>query len=252
MIRSRLGLKVLSLSALVLGLMAISTAGVAQAETGASWTYINPATKVLETFKGTLKPVAVASLEEKTTGSLEFKTAGGTEVAFTCTAFALEGSPALLENGGVSEGQATFTGCETFLNGKVSAACVPKTNKGALKTIQTNKAVGLLELHKLATSSDDVTLLTPTVKNAKGETLATTIELGEECSIGTKVEVTGSLVIYDCPPSTILEHKVTHLIEEFPALRLLKALGQPSKVLGSALVSLTGAHKGFEWAGLVK
>jgi hypothetical protein len=147
-----------------------------------------------------------------------------------------------------------LTGCETFLNGSVSKACLPKSNKGPNDQIQTNKATGLLELHKLTSDGklDHVVKLTSIVKNAKGEPLMGSLELGEECSIGASVPITGNLVLYDCPASkvTILEHAVSHLIEEFPALRLLKALGQPATVLGSALASLEGVHKEFKWAGL--
>lgn len=249
MLRSRLGLKVLGLSALVVGLMAFVTSGVAQAETGAKWTYINPTTLKLETFTSALLPVAGIKLDS-ITKTIFFKTGGGTEVSITCTGEALSGEPKLLENGSISEGQSVMTGCNTFLNGKLSAACLPKTSGAANDEIKTNKFVGLLELHKLAASTDDVILLIPVVKNAKGETLAATIEMGEECSIGSTVPVTGSLVVYDCPPSTILEHLVEHLIEEFPALRLLKALGQPATIKGSSWLFLIGAHKGFKFAGL--
>jgi hypothetical protein len=253
MIRSRLGLRALVLSALVLGLTAFVTSGVAQATAGAKWTYISKAGK-LETFTKTLLPAVSAQLEAGTKAVLHFVTAGGTKVLFECTTLSLEGEPKLLENGSISEGQATFTGCETFLNGVLSKFCLPKTNKGAFDVIQTNRATGLLELHKLTSDGklDHVIKLTPVTKDAKGNPLAATLELGEECAIGASVPITGSLVVYDCPASgiTILKHAVLHLIEEFPALRLLKALGQPAEVLGSAFARLTGEHKEFDWAGL--
>jgi hypothetical protein len=65
MIRSRLGLKTLVLSALVLGLMAFVASGVAQATAGAKWTYINPSTGKLETFTKALLPLIGTALEQK-------------------------------------------------------------------------------------------------------------------------------------------------------------------------------------------
>lgn len=254
MVRSKLGLKALGLSVMVLGLMAFATGGVAQAETGASWTYINSKGELLA-FSESLLPEVAAKLEG-TSASLDFTTGGGTKVKFRCTAFALTGSPKLLLNGSISNGAATFTGCETFLNEseKASAACLPKTKGAAADEIKTNTAHGLLVLHKLANGTlHHVVLLIPLVTDPKtGEPLAATLELGEECSIGSSVPITGHLVLWDCPPFTGLEHLVEHLIEEFPGLRLLKALGKPATVLGTALARLINAHAGLKWAGLTK
>lgn len=250
MIRSRIGAKALVLCGLVVGLMAFATGGVAQAETGAKWTYINPTTQELKSFDSNLLPLIEGKIEGAS-ASLDFTTKGGTNVSFTCTAFSLTGSPVLLANGSISEGSATFTGCETFLNGVLSKNCLPKTSGAALDEIKTNKAIGLLQLHTLVADGKKhhVVTLLPVTKNAKGEELAATLELGATCAIGESVEITGSLVVWDCKNEG-LTHLVEHLIEEFPALKLLKALGQPAKILGSAFAFLGGAHKGIKWAGL--
>ena len=60
--RTRLGLKVLGLSALVMGVMAIGTTGAAQAEVGACWGYMHAS--VLKCFGEKLrgKPLVTNSV----------------------------------------------------------------------------------------------------------------------------------------------------------------------------------------------
>lgn len=250
MVQPKLGFKALSLCALVIGIMAFVTSGIAQAEAGASWTYIDPSTGELKTFTKTLLPLGNAKLDSST-GSLLFTTGGGTKVAFVCTAGALvgEGGVKLLETGSTSEAQVKFTGCKTTLNGVESKPCEPHTGASKGEVI-TKKGVGLIKLHKLADGKNDaVVLITPTEKNAKGEPRGAIIELGELCAIGESVEVTGDLTVSDSQ-NEFSVHKVEHLAEEFPALRGLKALGQPAVVDGTALVFLEGVHKGLKIAAL--
>lgn len=246
MVRSQ-GFKAFGLCAVVVGLTAVIMGGVAQAETGAKWTYINVFNGQLSTFNAALSPRIQASMDSAS-GSLEFTTGGGTKVAITCTGLTLEGNPSLGENGSISEGQATFTGCETFLNGALSKPCLPITSVTP-DLIRTNNFKGLLQLFNLiADPYDDVTLLIPTVKDKSGNSLAVTIQLGEECAIAESVPVTGILVVTDTVPSSTLTHLVTHLIQEVPTLRLLKALGQPAKITGTANAFLGVGHGGIQWA----
>ncbi len=250
MVQSKLGLKALGLCALVVGIMAFVTSGVAQAETGASWGYKKTEGGTLEKFTTALLPELNAKLDTAT-ASLEFTTAGGTNVAITCTAGQLIGSPKLLENGSISEGQAKFSGCEVFLNGVLSKNCEAKTSGGAAGEIVTNKATGLIKLHLLSVNGpvDPTVLLTPTVKNKAGLTVATIIQMGPFCSVAEEVEVTGDLTLIDCK-NEFTVHKVEHLVEEFSKLRGLTALGRPATIVGSAFAFLEGTHKGYFWAGL--
>lgn len=246
---SKLGLRALGLSTLVLGLMAFASSGVAQAEAGSRWCYINPTTLVLQCFNSLLRPSF--QIKNETNLSLLFTTAGGTKVAFTCTTAEMVGEPLLEEEGSTSEAKAKYTGCKTFLNGVESKACQPKTNKGPLGTIETTPLRALIKLHLLTPGgiADTVILDTPTVQNGKGETLLATLEIGEECAIGEKVEITGDVTWKDCQ-NEMGVHKVEHLLEEFPQLRGLRALGKEVVVDGSFLMRLTGAHAGYRWAPL--
>jgi hypothetical protein len=253
MIRSRLGLKALVLSGLVLGLMAFAGSSVAQAETGAKWCWINTGTKVLECATASLEPIVQSKTdpESKEKLSLLFTTAGGTKVEINCTALELAGSPKLTLNGGLTEGKAKFTGCKTFLNGAESKNCEPKTTGTAKGTVETKTAKGLITLHLLTAGGavDTTVLITPTTKNGKGETSAALLEMGELCAIGELVEITGDLTIVECKGEFAV-HKVEHLIAEASFLRGLKALGQPAQVDGSVMAFLTGAHAGYAFAGL--
>jgi hypothetical protein len=246
---SKLGLRALGLSTLVLGLMAFVSSGVAQAEAGSRWCYINPTTQVLQCFNSLLRPSF--RIKNETSISLLFTTAGGTKVAFTCTAAETVGEPLLEEEGSTSEAKAKYTGCKTFLNGVESKACQPKTNKGPLGTIETTLLRILIKLHLLTPGgiADGVLLDTPTVQNGKGETLLATLEMGEECAIGENVEITGDITWKDCQ-NELGVHKAEHLLEEFPQLRGLRAMGRPVVVDGSFLMRLTGAHAGYQWAPL--
>lgn len=252
MVRSKLGLKVLGSSILALGLVVFIADSSALATTGAQWTYVNPVSHNLLAFSEVLLPVWKATAGSESV-SIEFTTGAKTKVQFKCTAFTLDGSPKLLLNGSISNGTATLKGCQTFLNGSgtPSSACLPKTNGAANDEIKTNELHGLLVLHKLGDGTKHhVILLLPLATEKLGNPLVATVQLGEECAIGESVPITGHLVLWDVPPLTLLEHKVVHLMEEFPALRLLKALGQAATILGDFLVLLSSPHVNYEWAGL--
>jgi len=235
MARSRLGLKALVLSGLVLGLMAFSASG-AQAETGANWMV------GANNITTTLLPTAHVKELEGNTATLKFTTGGGTLVEILCTSAELVEGGVLLLNGGISLGRALFHGCITKLNGATSIPCEPfsGTHKGL---IESKKATGLIILHLTGVGTNVVPLvkLTPDTLNEFA-----TITLGEECSIGESVPVAGSLTAKD---SEFTTSKTEHLISEGP-LTSLTALSQPATLVGSAIINLAGTDAGAAWSGL--
>jgi hypothetical protein len=232
MVRSRLGLKALGLCALVFGLMAIGASGAQASE----WYHLKEG-KLLAI--GDLLPTLLAELDSAK-GTLLFKTGGGTLVHIACTGAELINGK-LKEGGKTTAGKAKFTGCEAYLNGSATAstACVPET-KGTKLIIESAEGLVLIALHSGTT--------TALVEPETGTTL-TTIELGEECSIGETVPVTGHLTVEDCQ-NEFTVHKTVHLVQEHATLHNLLALGQPATLDGSANVFLGGPGSGFLWAGL--
>lgn len=245
MIRSRFGLKALVLCGLVLGITAFVMAGVAQAEPGAAWTYINPKTEKLEKFTKELEPQAVIGEIENKTASLLFTTKGGTKVTILCTSAEFDEGGKLGPEGQVLLFRVLFHGCVTFLNGTLSKACEPHSGASS-GLILSEKVEGLMRLHKLESGELDTTVL---IFPDPPATRLANIELGEECAIGTSVAVGGELVIWDCK-NELKVHMVEHLFEEFPKLHLVTALGQPALLDGSVFLKLGGEHAGFKWAGL--
>lgn len=187
MIRPKLGLKVLSLCALVFALVSIVSSG-AQA---ASWLVLEGA-NVTEGVGGEV------TLAVDTTAILHSKISG-TAVLFECPTIAAVG--AKLEAGGkIAKGaKIKFSGCKTKLNGLESKACEP-TNAGTEKGVIVTKA-GHAEV-----KGESIEVIPD-----EGETL-TTMEMGKECSIGTKVPVIGKLLLKDCEEA-FLTHKESHLLE---------------------------------------
>jgi hypothetical protein len=253
MVRSRLGLKVLGLCALALGLMAFASSA-AQAELNAHWNIVKANGELLQIVLGsTLLPHLEIKELENNTGTLLFTTKAGTKVGILCLAAKFDEGGLLIAHGGISLGRVLFTHCLTSLNGVLSPACqAHSTGKPAFE-ILTEKAKGLIVLDKLASGEvDELVKLTPD----EGLTFAK-IEMGEECAIGTLVEVKAKadgegLWITDCGPEpnkSFLEEKVEHLIEESPTLKGLIALGVPATIDGSAIVRLAGEHLGLKWGG---
>jgi len=252
MVRSRLGLKVLGLCALALGLMAF-VASAAQAEPTAHWNVAGKSVTGAEEFQAEIKEI------ENKSATLEFKTAGGTLVKILCTAAKFGGTTGgkLIKEGGINTGDVTFTGCKTELNSKPSAACEPHSKGQPAQTILSETGKGLITLDKVGENVEEYTKIVPT------GTAFAIIEMSEECSIGTKVDVKPKSVgeglwIKDCkgngkadepgkPGSGtpgFLHEEATHLIEE--ALKGLIALGQPAVIEGSAVI---GISTGAIWSG---
>jgi len=239
MIRSKLGLKALLLSGLVLGLFAFAASG-AQAEATAHWRVSG--VNVNDTLLPQLKITGI----ENNTASLAFTTKGGTNVLILCTAANFDEGGKLALEGKITLGRILFTGCVTLLNEAISTKCKPSGGGAGAGEILTEKGEGLIVLDELAGGEkDDNVLIKP--DTGVGTNFAV-IHLGETCAIGETVEVKGELWLKDClGNASFLEEKVTHLIEE--SLHGLTALGQPATIIGSANVALAGAHEGLKWSG---
>jgi len=131
-------------------------------------------------------------------------TALGTPIAILCSV--AEAKNEVLLAGGVGDGEISFKTCQTSLNGVSSPPCKPAepiVAKGRL----------LISLHE----GKAYTLAEP----ASGSTKFTTINLGEECSVGEEFDVTGQLWLEDCTKngSGVCENKaetelLVHLVQE--------------------------------------
>ena len=232
-------LTLLGLCALVLGLTAFGTSA-AQAEPGNAWVILNPEKTLV---KKPLLPVLNAEIEKE--GLLLATVLNGTvQLIIHCSAAQLI-EVHLLEEGQLSHGKVKFSGCKVLINGTAAPECEVHSKGAAVGTVETEKGKGLLALHELKPSGqkDLVTVIEP----LEGTTFVTLL-MGEECVVGEEVPIEGKLVIKDCELKAT-EHLVTHLIEEEPTLTLLHVLDDlNAKIDGSALVFLTGEHKGLKWA----
>jgi hypothetical protein len=231
MMQSRFGLKMLSLCALLVGVMAMS-AGAAQAEVGAFWLVSG---KKISTE---LLPTLQIEAENKTITLLT--KLSNKNIHILCTAVSLEEAHLLEPNGGFL-GKALFTGCiflELLVGGgtKEVKVCNPKEGK-----ILTNKFRGLITLHE----GKGRILLAP----FEGTTFASFF-LGEECAFGEKLTLGGELVLKDCKDA-FLTDQVTHLFEEDKVLTKLwiNTETNPATIDGSFNAFLAGAHVGLTFAG---
>jgi hypothetical protein len=242
MTRTKLGL--LGLCAVVFGLMAFNAAAV-QAEPGAQWLLAEAVGEklipFLEAELGLKKDSAVITLHAKLSG--------GTEFLLLCANLEAIGIK-LTAGGSSSSGQIKFTGCKVDLNGVVSPACEPKDAVGGKGTIITKKSHGLIVLHILKPSGekDENVLLLPDV----GKTFAT-LELGAECSVGSKVNVIGEHILLEDCEHLFLKHLVEHLFQGNQELSLLWIISETEEhktsILGSAWAFLTGKHEGLKFSG---
>ncbi|HEX4464602.1 MAG TPA: hypothetical protein VH042_08195 [Solirubrobacterales bacterium] len=242
MSRSRLGLKVLGLCALVVGVMAIAGASVAQAEVGAAWSYENASGTLKGNFSSTLEAEPVFALEGET-GTLLI---AEKPLSILCKLVEFDEGGQLAGEGSILLGRLKFSKCVGLIEGKVSAACEPVDPVSGKGTILTEKFTGLIKLHELANKEKDSTIL---LKADTGETLASLHMPG--CGAGEEISIKGELVLWDCEGSTSAKTlKVTHLLAEFPGLKLMKVGTKSATLDGSANVSLKGAHLNYKWAAL--
>ncbi len=239
MIRSRLGLKALVLSGLLLGLMAFAAS--AHAEIGAKW-------KVNGADVGSLEPKLLIKEIEGKSASLAFTTKAGTNVLILCTAAEFDEGSKLIGNGTISLGKVKFTGCKTLLNEAAAANCEAHSSGLPNGTILSEKGEGLIVLDTTAGVTNDLIKIRPDTG-----LIFAVFELGAKCSVAESINVEAKsagegIWIKDCKGNTsFLTEAASHLIEE--ALEGLKALGVPAKIVGSAILELGGAHNGLKWAG---
>ena len=248
--RTRLGLKVLGLSALVMGVMAIGTTGAAQAEPGACFGYLAPSL----TCFSSLEPDPLIAFENNT-GTLLIANVN-LEVLCTSASFIESGK---LGGTGVLLGRLKFEGCISLEKNaplKKLNSCTPHDPVGGLGTIITKKGEGLIQLH----NGEPVLKLSPDDPNL----ILALIELGEECSVSEGLIVKGHLVIRDSPTThevggvkLVLKtskeqfetHAASHLIEEHPTLHLMTVGINSALIDGTAVVTLKSPHNNLLWAG---
>lgn len=234
MTRSRLRLKVLGLCAMALGLMAF-TASAAQAS--GNW--------MLEGSNVTagLQPSVVIGEIENKSASLLTEIAGA-KVRYECTEADLIGAKLEVEGKLTNGGKVKFKGCETFLNGALSAGCVPKSAGLANGEIESLAGKGLMELHL----GEPVTKIEP----KEGLNFAVIRHNPATCALPELVPVRGKLVIGDAQNEGDVE-KVSHLIVEHELSELFVISNTPEHAAvidGSATAILSGEHAGDKWNGL--
>ena len=188
------------------------------------------------------KPNLPAGLSAKAEKTLALLTKiAGVSVEFSCTSISLDS--ALIEAEGKGSGKALFSGCITRLNGVTSSVCEPVSG-GTKGKIASASLKGQLAAHEGSTTLARIQAVT-------GETLAT-VEMGEECSLGEKVSVIGSLYLKDANGEFEVE-KETHVLEAGPLTELWaisKTAEHKATADGSVGVSLSGETLGRPWSGL--
>ena len=235
--RTRLGLKVLGLSALLMSAMAIGTTGAAQAETGACWGY--ESVGGLKCFGGGLDAGATLTLENNT-GTILI---ANMNLEILCTQIAFVEGGKLSANGSITLGRVQFSGCislsKTPTLSKLNS-CTPNDPVGGLGTLRTEKGVGLVVLH----NSEPVLEIKPD----SGTTMAK-IFFGEECSIAEELVVTGKLILQDTGGKKAVEtHALSHLLQEFTGLQLMKVGANLATFDGTANATLSAPHSELKWA----
>jgi hypothetical protein len=250
-----------------MGVMAIGTAGVAQAETGACWGYRANPGSTLRCFNVSLEARPILAIENitGTHPSAATLTVTSLNMEITCTTAAFIEGGLLSANGSIFLGWLEFGGCFTRklpIKGlELLPLCDPHDSVAGLGKIRTEKLSGLIVLHK---TSPGGSVFEPVVEISpdSGTTLAV-IKLFNECALAEGIVVTGALVLQDRALTIVggdpenktakeefEKHKVTHLIREFPFLKLMKVGANTVSITGSANVTLGGEHSGLEWAGL--
>lgn len=244
---TRSSLKLVGILAAALSAMALF-AGAAQAENLATWL-------VLKTQGGTLETLAEMEAES-VEGSLENNIGRllthilGLNIEIRCTTGEIINAK-LRANGTISGGgtgaKVKFSGCNSFeIGGAELPGCKPRSNGAAFGTVETRAGTALLELHQLATSTDDVVLILPV--NAAMEFVE--LEMEGECAFGEFVPIFGTFTVIDCEGQG-RTHQQTHLIKEFEALTSLYPISDTPEHLnthidGSANIKLNSSRF---WSG---
>lgn len=241
MIRTKLGIKVLGLCALVFALMGIASSG---AQGAASWLVLEPTGGTVTEGVGG----EVILETDSPTLVLHSHLSGNKAFLVTCTGITAVGIK-LAAAGTIANGsKIKFSGCKTEVEGVLLGACEP-TNAGTEKgVILTKGGHAALVLHELSpTSKDELGLILP---DEVGGPFAV-IEMSKECSIGTKVPVGGKFVVKDCK-NLLLTHSEKHLIEEGPLTHLWvisDTVEHAASILGSVWVKVKTGGVFREFAG---
>jgi hypothetical protein len=224
------GLLVLIVCAVTLG------TGSAQAEVGASWK--------VEGAKVTSSLLPALAVKEVEAGGLTLLTKiAGIKVEVSCTSLQPVGIKLETEGKLTNGGQLRFFGCLTKLNEKSNSQCEPSNEGKEPGAILTKPGKGLLVLIE----SKGVIQIEP----KEGETLAT-IETGEECAVGQKINVIGKLTLKDSALGTEVD---THLFAEGATTELWvnsKTAEHKATIDGSAIIRLAGTHTELPWSGVVE
>jgi len=239
--RSNLRLKLLGLSAMLLGLMAFGT-GSAQA---ANW--MVGANNVTSLLLPTLQVKEIENLTNATDPGKHLvllTIIGGAAVKILCTGAEFVGVKLETEGKLTNGGDVKFTGCKTFLNGSTteSIPCKPGKGSGVILSLPGKGQLGLFGGAKL-------TKIEPSAG-----TVFAHIEFGEECALPAKVPVEGSLLIKDCV--NVEATSLDHLIEVDSTSVLWVISNTPehkATIHGSALVALVGTTDAdAAWSGLAE
>jgi hypothetical protein len=244
--RTRPGLKLLGLSALVVGVMAIGTTGTAQAEVGACWGYIE-GVSTLKCFSTTLEAKPLVTIENITGTHPSAATllVESLNLEITCTSAAFIEGGTLSANGSILLGVVEFSGCftrkSTAKGLELLTTCDPHNPVAGLGKIRSEKLTGLISLH----SGESTVKFSP-----DAGTILAKIHLYEECPIALEIFVTGNLVLSDIGGNAgFEEHKLTHLVREFPSLKLMKVGVNTVSIDGTANVTLATPHNALKWGG---
>jgi len=219
--RTRLGLKVLGLSALVMGVMAIGTAGVAQAEKESCWGYMNGAE--LKCFSAELEAKPVLAIENNSATLI----VGTLNIEVLCKTAELVGDEAnptggmLTKEGSILLGQVLFGGCISLSKTPTLTQltkCTPKDPIDGEGKIITEKGTGLIVLHKNPSTgvNEPVVELKPDVVNGP----LAKIFLGASCAVSEELIVKGKLILQDFGGKADFEtHKKSPLNPRIPRLK---------------------------------
>lgn len=234
MIRSKRKFAVFGLCAAVLGGVVFG-ASAGQAEEGANW-------MVKEKNISLLSPLVQIKELVGSSISLNATSGGGTKIEILCTAAEFLNAK-LGSEGSISSGNTTkFTGCVTKLNGVISSSCPPRTKGQAIGIVESEPLKGLLILNE----GKPIIEFKP-VAAGKAPPFVVLL-MGEECTIGEELPVTGTSTVED-ENGKFTTEAVTHTVRQGPGSKLIFG-GVSATVSGAAVLELAGEHKGLAWSAL--
>jgi len=183
MSRIKLGIKVLGLCALVFAVMGIVSSG---AQAAGTWLVLEGG-KVSEGTGGEL------TLEAETT-FIKHTKISGVAVLLECPTVETVVAKLAAEGTIAKGGKLRYSRCVISLNGSVSKPCEPNNEGKEPGVIVSKPSHAKFVLNE---AKEELIEVTPD----EGETYWT-IEMGKECSIGTKVPFIGKLFLKDCEKSS--------------------------------------------------